>query len=216
MTFDSLYQTFLFYFIGTGSLCFVIDMKFPELRFNHFKLTKSKILADYKHMLPRVATNALVSYPYFAYTESNLLPMDNATNKYPFLFNLILWVLVTDFMFYFFHYALHMRPLYKYIHAIHHEYKIPYGIGAIYAHPLEFIVGNVVPISAPMILFQMSRLHCHLLVAMATIGTTLFSHGGFFISKSHLIHHNQSRCNYGIVYTDWLFGTKEKVLKLVG
>merc|ERR1719240_137343 len=42
-------------------------------------------------------------------------------------------------MFYWSHRAFHLPFLYKHIHKIHHEVKAPFGICALYFHPIEHI-----------------------------------------------------------------------------
>jgi len=40
---------------------------------------------------------------------------------------------------------LHHATVYKYIHKKHHEWKAPIGVTAVYAHPVEHIVSNLLP-----------------------------------------------------------------------
>ena len=55
--------------------------------------------------------------------------------------------IVTDLGFYMIHLAMHSQPLlYKYIHRIHHRFQAPTAMACVYAHPLEFLVGNLLPI----------------------------------------------------------------------
>jgi len=56
----------------------------------------------------------------------------------------IFFMLCEDFFFYWCHRLLHHPKLYPYIHKIHHEYNITISIAAEYAHPLEFLFGNIV------------------------------------------------------------------------
>jgi sterol desaturase/sphingolipid hydroxylase (fatty acid hydroxylase superfamily) len=49
-------------------------------------------------------------------------------------------------MFYFTHRSLHMSWIYPSIHKIHHENQVTYCLAAIHTHPLEYIVGNILPL----------------------------------------------------------------------
>ncbi len=40
---------------------------------------------------------------------------------------------------YFAHRFLHWKPIYGYVHKVHHTYTAPFGIVAEYAHPIETI-----------------------------------------------------------------------------
>jgi fatty acid hydroxylase domain-containing protein 2 len=45
---------------------------------------------------------------------------------------------VFDAVFFFFHRIMHSKYFYKKIHKIHHEWKAPIGVMAVYAHPTGF------------------------------------------------------------------------------
>jgi len=54
------------------------------------------------------------------------------------------------------------------IHSVHHRHKIPVGLAATYAHPIEFLCGNVVAAaSGPLILGN--RMHMWTLLAHMTV-----------------------------------------------
>jgi len=74
--------------------------------------------------------------------------------------------MVFEFGFFFSHFAMHQKPLYRLIHKTHHRFKsrkplldslqrrVPtiefaaVSLGAKYAHPLEHVVSNLLPIVA--------------------------------------------------------------------
>jgi sterol desaturase/sphingolipid hydroxylase (fatty acid hydroxylase superfamily) len=71
----------------------------------------------------------------------------------------ILWqvpvfILVEDCLFYWAHRMLHIPFLFKYIHKIHHKHHCPVGIASECAHPVEFYFGNMLPFSLGPILLK--------------------------------------------------------------
>jgi sterol desaturase/sphingolipid hydroxylase (fatty acid hydroxylase superfamily) len=61
-------------------------------------------------------------------------------------------LLAREMSFYYIHRALHHASIYVYIHKIHHKYITPVAFTAEYAHPVEHILTNVLPISLPLYL----------------------------------------------------------------
>ena len=39
----------------------------------------------------------------------------------------------------------HNRYIYPYIHKVHHKYSFLVGIGTEYGHPIEYIMGEIIP-----------------------------------------------------------------------
>lgn len=52
---------------------------------------------------------------------------------------------VDDTVFYWSHRFLHTPNMYPKIHKIHHEFNHSISLCSIYAHPLEYSLGNVIP-----------------------------------------------------------------------
>ena len=62
-------------------------------------------------------------------------------------------MIVEDSVFYFAHRLLHTPFLYRHIHSLHHEYKTTVGIAAEYTHPIEYLLGVIIPsVIGPLIL----------------------------------------------------------------
>jgi len=201
-----LYQTFLNTFLLSSMICFYVDILAPHYRVN--VISQSAILHDYYNMVPRVASNIIIAYPYFYVSEKYFI-LAHKANAYSFITNIILWIVVTDIFFYSIHRLFHTKYLYHY-HAIHHTYRYTYGMGAIYAHWLEFYLANLFPLSIPMILFKIPFDMCNTIVMMATFFTVVISHGGFNIpfSGGHLYHHLKYKYNFGLFKMDNLMKTK--------
>jgi len=67
-----------------------------------------------------------------------------------YLLHILILLLLEDFFFYFSHRLLHFDFLYKYVHKQHHEFYNTISIACLYAHPIEFILGNLMPHFIPM------------------------------------------------------------------
>lgn len=92
--------------------------------------------------------NYAISFIYF-YIIHLLFPVKeaNISQSYPSLFENLCWLvwglLWEDFFYYITHRLLHHPLIYKKIHKFHHENYSPIVISCIYAHWLEFYLGNL-------------------------------------------------------------------------
>ena len=66
----------------------------------------------------------------------------------------VVFILVEEVLFYYSHRALHHPALYRHIHKRHHEWQTPIAIVAMYCHPLEHLVSNVIPVFVGKINFK--------------------------------------------------------------
>lgn len=134
---------------------------------------------------------------------------------------------MADFFFYWSHRILHWKGLYSHIHKIHHEHKITVALAAEYAHPIEFIFGNVFPANAAvMLLGKRAHLLTLGIYTFYKILQTTHSHSGYqfpFLPNSipsaifpvvskpehHSYHHLKFNGNYagGLIFWDWFFNT---------
>ena len=202
-----LYNTFFVSFWLSSTICFLLDIFMPYLRVNAHQINREIVLKNYQKMFPLVTFNLFAAYPFFYYAENQLILM--TPNSYPILINIALWLVTTDFLFYTIHRAFHTKYLY-FIHSIHHQFNYTYGMGAIYAHPIELYFSNLLPVAAPMFLYNIPYRVCDAIVFLATMYTIIVSHGSYTIDlgRGHLYHHLKYKCNYGLIKTDRLFGTK--------
>ena len=102
--------------------------------------------------------------------------------------------------FYVVHRILHSsRFLYKHIHCVHHRFRAPTAMCCVYAHPLEFVFGNLLPIAAGPILTNAHPYTSYLWWGLAMLGTCK-GHSGYKVMghvDDHEDHHLLCQFNYG-------------------
>jgi sterol desaturase/sphingolipid hydroxylase (fatty acid hydroxylase superfamily) len=136
---------------------------------------------------------------------------------------MLVFVFIDDFLFYLSHRLLHDPRIYKHIHKKHHEYKTTIGIAAIYAHPIEFLVGNVLPVIIGARIFHAHVITFWLWIAIGQYEITE-QHSGYEFpwnpttllpfnsgANYHDFHHSRNQGNYASMFTfwDWFFGTNK-------
>ena len=121
-------------------------------------------------------------------------------------------LLSREIMFYYVHRVLHHPSIYAYVHKMHHKYITPVSFAAEYAHPVEHVLANVLPVTLPLYLKG-----AHALSVMAFVVFELWEaaadHSGYDFLKLppaelHDLHHEKFRVNYGTIgLMDWIHGT---------
>ncbi|KAF7716820.1 Uncharacterized protein PECH_008202 [Penicillium ucsense] len=128
-----------------------------------------------------------------------------------FIRDIAISLVLRETLFYYSHRLLHVPFLYRQIHKKHHKFTAPIALAAQFAHPVEQIFANALPISLPPQL-----LHSHILTFWVYLAWELFNtatvHSGydFFHNKArmHDLHHEKFNLNYGSIgLFDWLHGT---------
>mgnify|MGYP006088689743 CR=1 FL=1 len=215
----SLYFSFLFTLIICGSYCILKDLYLNKDNYKMIKnqkmgyvcSTKSELIMQYKTILPTVLLNSFLIIPLFInifnkfyYIEYNI----NNFNIFNSILSLVLGLLLLDFTFYIGQYIMHNKYLYLWSHKKHHEFRFPVGIEALYLHWFDLIFGNIIPLYLPIIL-----LNNHILTLVfwniLTIGSTILIAHSSNNDDFHLIHHMNSKYNYGHgIYMDKLLGSK--------
>ena len=198
------YFTFLTTYSISSAICAGIDYFFPSLRVD--KVSKESIIKDYKKMLPIVCSNLLLAYPIFKYTGDYIDRLNiQDQNFYEYM---LIWLLITDFTFYGIHRAFHQSYLFKKIHYIHHRFFYTYGMGAIYAHPLDFLLANLFPTFLTVWIIPPTRDTAIFIIVFSSTFTVFVSHGCYKIfDDSHLKHHLRFKKNYGLFISDRIFNT---------
>jgi fatty acid hydroxylase domain-containing protein 2 len=107
--------------------------------------------------------------------------------------DLFFCVLCYEVFFYSSHRLLHHKFFYSHIHKIHHEWQASISIIALYAHPLEFVIANLMPVAAGYLI-----LGCHIVIIwiwiVALLVSTLSDHSGYHLpflhsAEFHDFHH---------------------------
>ncbi len=133
---------------------------------------------------------------------------------------LLFFVYLDDFLFYWAHRALHTQWLYKRIHGWHHTILTPWAITGNYMHPVEFVLIGAVALVGPVLLgvhvvtlwlwlvfrqWEAAEGHCGYDFPWSPTHLLPFSDG----AVHHDVHHSRVRGNYAgfLAYVDGLFGT---------
>ena len=93
---------------------------------------------------------------------------------------LVFSMVTEDIWSYSFHRLMHEPEVYKRIHKKHHEYKASISYSAEYAHPVEFVVTNILAVgTGPMLLGKNMHFITFLVWISYRIGDTVDQHGGY-------------------------------------
>ena len=104
------------------------------------------------------------------------------------------FLIVEEIGFYYSHRILHYGKIYKYIHKKHHEWTAPIAITALYAHPFEHAISNLLPVALGAYIMGSHILITWVWFSIA-ITNTLHVHSGYHLPfvlsspEKHDYHH---------------------------
>jgi len=110
-----------------------------------------------------------------------------------FVFELALCVLIEEVGFYYTHRLFHSKLFYGRYHKIHHEWTAPIGVASLYAHPLEHLLSNLLPIYLGPFILGTHLATMWVWQTLATV-TTINTHSGYHLPfmpspEAHDFHH---------------------------
>jgi fatty acid hydroxylase domain-containing protein 2 len=136
------------------------------------------------------------------------------------VFDFCAYIVVEEVLFYYLHRLLHHPKLYRYIHKQHHEYTAPIGLAAIYCHPFEHLLANLLPL-----FLGPAIMHSHPLMAFAWLFLATFntvnSHSGWTFLHwpspiMHDWHHYSFTENYGLMgWLDTFHATNKEYKRMI-
>lgn len=128
------------------------------------------------------------------------------------LIELAILIVIEEIGFYYAHRMFHHPMIYKHIHKKHHEWTAPVALMAVYCHPLEHLVANLLPPAIGVVLLN-SHLATTWLWLCSVIVVTLNDHSGYHLPfmvspEAHDYHHLKFNQCYGVLgILDYLHGT---------
>jgi sterol desaturase/sphingolipid hydroxylase (fatty acid hydroxylase superfamily) len=126
-------------------------------------------------------------------------------------------IILREILFYYSHRMLHLKPFYARIHKFHHRFTAPVALAAQYAHPIEHLLANVLPVALPCILLKSHILTFWIFLAFELFETATVHSGYDFLNgaaKKHDLHHEKFVMNFGALgFLDWMHGTDRLKLK---
>lgn len=198
----------------------VHDKEWPWKNPNESKKWK-KLLKD---TIILISINHLIILPLSGlyYYISNASPInmnysDIPNNPLEIILQTFFFMLVEDFTFYWVHRILHLEIFYGKLHKMHHEYTNTISIASEYSHPIDFILGSIIPSSlGVLILGKKVHLVTYMMWLVMRIAETVDGHSGYEFSWSpfrlvpfsggsefHNFHHLNFKGNYGSFFTFW-------------
>ncbi|KAI9598126.1 hypothetical protein BDF19DRAFT_433580 [Syncephalis fuscata] len=145
----------------------------------------------------------LTAYCIIAYGQQRSITTEPLPTLSTLLLHLAAFAVVEEIGFYYSHRLFHHPRIYKYIHKRHHEFTAPIGIAAIYAHPIEHLFANLLPLFAGPIIMQSHVMVFWLWLCIGLVNT-INSHCGFALPfmpspLDHDYHHQVFNANYGVL-----------------
>lgn len=219
--FATTFFTIIIFWLANSFLIFLDVTGTPSFLLN-YKVQPDKncplSLKDLKKIYHRVLFNQIIvglpmSFVSFYLMKWRGCPTNGDLPTFQWvLLEITIFTLIEEVGFYYSHRILHHPSLYKHIHKIHHEWTAPIGLVALYAHPIEHLVSNMLPPIIGPILMGSHLATAWLWFALVLLSTTV-AHSGYHFPflpspEAHDFHHLKFTQNFGVLgFLDRLHGT---------
>ncbi len=154
---------------------------------------------------------AIITYPLAA----QRLNFEDSPEVWVIAAHLTLFLLTEEILFYATHRLLHTGICYSLIHSTHHQWLYPVSLSVFYAHPVEHLLSNILPVLAGPLLFRSHILTLWVWLSIALLNG-IYTHSGYdFLPRVfqpspafHNYHHYNPTKNFGVLgIADRLGGT---------
>lgn len=178
-----------------------------EIRYCFRVVAQNQLLTTGLHLLQLVLVNKTGVQASSYRIEASLPALPELAR------DIILCLLLREAFFYYSHRLFHHPYFYVRIHKKHHRFTAPIALAAQFAHPIEQIFANALPISVPPQIVGSHVVTFWVFLAWELFNTaTVHSGYDFFRNKAkmHDLHHEKFNLNYGSIgLLDWVHGTDE-------
>lgn len=176
---------------------------------------RSMDFAELRRALPQVVFNFVLGTTLVPVILNALLPdssfswKDLPTTK-TLVRDALVWLAAEEVLFFYLHRWMHEdKWMYQKYHKLHHTWTAPISLVAIYCHPVEHLLCNILPLMVGPVLCG-SHLVPILVFLFGGQMHTCAVHSGYWAGNDgmHDEHHNKFTVNYGVLgVMDVLYGT---------
>lgn len=163
------------------------------------------VIVLYKKAYKNVLFNLFVVTYIVLYITTKLV-IHRQFNIFYSIRDFIISMYFSQIIFYIIHRCFHTKYLYKF-HKVHHEYKRPLGFTAAYAHPIDYIFGNMIPLGVMPFILGSDIYTTNLFISVVLYNTIIVDHTYQKEYKHHQLHHKYFKYNYGSSNLDKMCNT---------